>query len=251
MAQATFVQNATLAKRSGIAYISADVKDVSVKAITGSVANSSYSGINGTFFEKGSGVLLGMAVGKSGLPVKQDGSGARNGHPIDDERTRKRGTFFCYNPEGDSTGITCNEQVVTYPSGSTLIKPIWINWAIGGLSLFLNQNLTPDAYYKKVDDVEQPGSIGYFGIAESNRRSRSVIGYKPSNKRIILAYIPNALPHECRNVLATLGCTAGVMLDSGSSSQIKGKVAGSASAINIGSSVSVYNMVAVTPTSWA
>lgn len=66
-----------------------------------------------------------------------------------------------------------------------------------------------------------------------------------------MGYISSAEAYEVRGVLIALGCTEGVMLDSGSSSQIKGKTSASNTPINVGATVGVYNMVATSPSSWA
>ncbi|WP_190944969.1 phosphodiester glycosidase family protein [Paenibacillus sp. UASWS1643] len=239
MAQASFVQNTTVGGVSGVYYISADVRDVSVKSIGGNLANSSYSGVNGTFFNNAN-ELLGIAVGPNGVAVKNGG-----------ERTPKRfkrGTLFCYNAEAQASQITCSEHVVTevteYPGQRS-----WINWAIGGLSLHVRRNLGKEAYYAKVNAEESPSGIGSFGSGV--KRARTFIGYKPSNQRVIMGYIRSAEAYEVRGVLIALGCTEGVMLDSGSSSQIKGKTSASNTPINVGATVGVYNMVAATPSSWA
>lgn len=122
MAQASYVQNATLGGVSGVYYISADVRDVSVKSIATTVANSIYSGVNGTFFNNAN-ELLGIAVGPNGAAVKAGGARTPKGY--------KRGTLFCYNAENVASQITCSEHVVTevteYPG-----QRAWINWAIGG-----------------------------------------------------------------------------------------------------------------------
>lgn len=149
----------------------------------------------------------------------------------------KRGTLFCYNAEAQASQITCSEHVVTevteYPGQRS-----WINWAIGGLSLHVRRNLGKEAYYAKVSAEESPSGIGSFGSGV--KRARTLIGY-----------IRSAEAYEVRGMLISLGCTEGVMLDSGSSSQIKGKTSASNTPINVGATVGVYNMVAATPSSWA
>lgn len=96
---------------------------------------------------------------------------------------------------------------------------------------------------------ESPGGIGSLG--PGIRRPRTFIGYKPSNQRVIMGYIRSAEAYVVRGVLIALGCTEGVMLNSGSSSQIKGKTSASNTPINVGATMGVYNMVAATPSSWA
>lgn len=73
---------------TSVYYISADVRDVSVKSISGNLANSSYSSVNGTFFNNAN-ESLGIAVGPSGVAVKNGGERTAKGF--------KRETLFCYN----------------------------------------------------------------------------------------------------------------------------------------------------------
>lgn len=118
------------------------------------------------------------------------------------------------------------------------------------LSLHVRKNLGKDAYYAKVTAEESPGGIGSFG--SGSKRERTFIGYKPSNQRVIMGYIRYAEAYEVRGVLIALGCTEGVMLDSGSSSQIKGKTSATIKPFNEGNVTEpVYNMVAAIPSSWA
>ncbi|KFN11578.1 hypothetical protein [Paenibacillus macerans] len=240
MAQATFVDGT---KFSGIAgtvyYISADVRDVSVKSIAGTVKDSSYSGVNGTFFNS-DGSLLGIALGPDGVAVRAGGDKTPKGY--------SRGTLFCYDPEDEPDNVTCSAHVVTKPSEYPG-KTGWIRWAIGGLSLHLRSNFSSsDAYYDKLNSEESTSNIG----DPSSSRERTFIGYKPSNKRIVMGILLDGEAWEVRTILKNLGCTEGVMLDSESSTSMKGKKGSSNTAITRGNTgTRVYNMVAVTPTSWA
>ncbi|MHB0862673.1 phosphodiester glycosidase family protein [Paenibacillus sp. SEL3] len=240
MGQATFNEPLKIAGLYDVSYISADVRDVSVQSISGNVRTSPYPGVNGTFFNGTTGELLGIAVGRQGNPVRTGGHKTPKGY--------RRGTFFCYNPEDSTADITCSSHVVEFPNEYPGLTR-WINWAIGGLSLHLDLDLNSRRYYSMVRDEEHTDSIGSFGPGQA--RPRTLIGYKPSNKRVVLAYVANAEVFDARGVLRELGCTTGVMLDSGSSSQIKAKPSDRSQPVNLGSANLVYNMVAVNPSSWA
>jgi hypothetical protein len=66
-----------------------------------------------------------------------------------------------------------------------------------------------------------------------------------------MLYLESGSPWDCINVLKSLGCDTGILLDSGTSSQMKAKDS-NFSAIPVNSKTNpVYSMVAVEPSSWA
>ncbi|MCM3128865.1 hypothetical protein ACFQ3J_09560 [Paenibacillus provencensis] len=236
MGQALYRGNTTVNGVSGVHYISADLADVSVRSISGSVYSSAYPGINGTFFSGTT--LVGIATKEDGVAVRANGASNANG-------AYTRSTMVSYNSGSSPTcAVALLSRISDFPYGTSII-----NWAIGGIGLYLNDSFANEqAYIDKCVDVEHANSVNSF--TNSGKINRTAIGYKSSNNKIVMLYLQSGSAWDCRNVLKALGCGFGVLLDSGTSSQMKAKDS-SFNAIHVNSKTnSVYSMVALAPSSW-
>ncbi|SDM15645.1 Predicted protein [Paenibacillus sp. OK060] len=242
MGQALYRGNTTVNGVSGVHYISADLADVSVRSIESSVYASAYPGINGTFFSGAT--LVGIAAKQGGVQVAPNGASNANA-------TYDRSTLVSYNYGGANCGVSLLKRISEFPYGLSSI-----NWAIGGIGLYLNDTFSGDteekrrqAYIDKCVAVEHAQSVNSF--TDSAKINRTAIGYKNSTKKVVMLYLQSGSAWDCRNVLKALGCDTGILLDSGTSSQMKAKDS-SFNVIKVNSKTnSVYSMVAVEPSSWA
>lgn len=237
MGQAIYRGNVTAGGINGVHYISADLADVSVRSISGSVYASSYSGINGTFFSGST--LVGIATKQGGVQVAP--SGANNANAA-----YSRSTLVCYNYGGATCAVSALKRITEFPYGLSSI-----NWAIGGIGLYLSDTFPGDteakqrqAYIDKCVAFEHAQSVNSF--ENSAKINRTAIGFNFSTKKVTMLYLQSGSAWDCRKVLKALGCDTGILLDSGTSSQMKANTTKVNSKTN-----SVYSMVAVVPSSWA
>ncbi|MDU5141231.1 MAG: phosphodiester glycosidase family protein [Paenibacillus dendritiformis] len=100
-----------------------------------------------------------------------------------------------------------------------------LKWAIGGISMHLDQTLTKAAYDKLIaDEAEGVGGV-------SDKRPRTMMGYNSETKNIVLAIAVDVLEHgktgkgitfyDGRTIMFGLGCTMAIHLDGGSSTSIR------------------------------
>lgn len=182
---------------------------------TSSVYNSSYHGVNGTFF--GSSGLLGIAINDKSVVVS---GGDRNGTST---TQRTRSTMYCRIDTG-AVGVTAVHQASSLPGGTNNLK-----WAIGGLGLFLNESLTLSQYNNKL--VNDEGSDGVGGTGDY--RPRTMIGYEPNGNgpgkhmiKLVVAFDQSDNTkgirfYDGRLIMSKLGCTQAIHLDGGSSSSVR------------------------------
>ncbi|WP_366291718.1 hypothetical protein [Paenibacillus sp. AN1007] len=236
MGQAVYRGNVTAGGVSGVHYITADLADVSVQSIPGSVYASSYSGINGTFFSGST--LVGIAAKQGGVQVRD--SGASNNYGL-----YSRSTLVSYNYGGSTCGVALLNAIKDFHYGLSSI-----NWAIGGIGLYLSDTFSGteaqqrQAYIDKCVAVEHAQSVNSF--ENSAKINRTAIGFNYSTKKVTMLYLKSGSAWDCRKVLKALGCDNGILLDSGTSSQMKANTTKVNTKTN-----SVYSMVAVQPSSWA
>jgi exopolysaccharide biosynthesis protein len=184
---------------------------------TASVYNSSFQGVNGTFFS--SSEVLGIAIA-NGAAVRSDG-GLKNGNASVD---RNRSTM--YRTNSNTVGVARVVNASSLPGGVSNLK-----WAIGGLGLYLNESLTKSQYDAKLADEAVSGVGGV-----NDKRPRTMVGYIPSgggtgSPEIAVVVVrdfndpTNANAgitfYDGRMIMNGLGCTAGIHLDGGSSTSIR------------------------------
>lgn len=182
-----------------------------------SVYNSSFQGVNSTFFGTD---LLGIAI-NNGQVVRTGGD--RNGTATNQ---RTRSTMYRRKDTG-AVGISRVHLASSLPGGISNM-----HWAVGGLGLYLDQNLTFNQYNTKLVDDE--GSSGVGGT--SDRRPRTMMGYIPNGngpgKHIIVLAIAidyndrtnnqkGIRFYDGRMIMSGLGCTQAIHLDGGKSTSIR------------------------------
>ena len=156
----------------GVRYLLCTQEDIVVRQIAGSVRDSGYFGINGTFFNPETGYLTGIAI-NNGQVVKN--YGAKNCEaPTNGNVTLKpRGAYFYFqNTVNNINGGTAviGEYEGTSYDGITLHTNN-VKFAIGGASLFTSEtNLTKSEYIDRVGRLE-----GITHVDEP--RARSAIVY--------------------------------------------------------------------------
>ncbi|PQP80314.1 hypothetical protein C0Q44_28280 [Paenibacillus sp. PCH8] len=180
-----------------------------------SVYTSSLQGVNGTFYGS---TMLGIAV-QNGAAVRPSSSWnlacLKNGSSTVD---RNRGTM--YRTTGGTVAVkkTVLAQNLTGALSS-------LRWAIGGISLLLDQTLTSASYNSAIaSEAEGVGGV-------SDKRPRTLMGYIPSSQEIVLAIAVDAADpgnpnkgitmFDGRTIMKDLGCTMGIHLDGGSSTSIR------------------------------
>ncbi|WCF08258.1 phosphodiester glycosidase family protein [Paenibacillus thiaminolyticus] len=170
------------------------------------VYNSSFQGVNGTFF--GSDSVYGIAIA-GGTAVRA--GGLKNGNSSTD---RNRSTM--YMTTNGTVGVTRVINASSLPGGVSKMK-----WAIGGLGLYLDENLTKSQYDSRLQNDE--GSEGVGGV--NDKRPRTMLGYSSNAMGfpvMIMAFVKTGITfYDGREIMSGLGCTKGIHLDGGSSSSIR------------------------------
>jgi len=244
-----------------VRYIEADLDAISVNAIPSTVMASGLYGVNGTFF---SGTTL------LGVAVQRISNGQASGIRSTSEETAsacskitKRGVM--YHIQSGSTSTVKVDVVKNFldSPGTTRTN---VKWAIGGYSLHLGKTYGSgdsnfDAYYTEINGDGDPSlctaakdnSENAYRLEPKNNRQRTAIGYK--NGKIYLAVFAGSNAWEVRRFLkSNLGCTLGIMLDGGGSSQMRYRFNPNGTDTTwdpSNSSRSVYNMVAVKASTWS
>lgn len=180
-----------------------------------SVYTSSLQGVNGTFYS--SAEVLGIAIA-NGVSVRPSEGGLKNGSSNVD---RDRSTMYC--TTSGTIGVSQVVNASSLPGGVSNLE-----WAIGGLGLYLNQSLSKSQYDDKLADE---GVSGVGGV--NDKRPRTMIGYSSSNPfgEITFAVVmdfndpTNAFKgitfYDGRLIMSELGCSVGIHLDGGSSTSIR------------------------------
>ena len=218
-------------------YIEADLDAINVEDIGGTVLTSSTKfGINGTFFSS-TGTVVGIATTAYGTEVRSDGERHANGYT--------RGTIVCYRP-GNGATKAVSRYVINHVTGAA--PSDWIEWAIGGLSLYINDSTitTETALTNKLVSDEHGQSVN--GVSPPYDADRAAIGYKPG--KIVLAIIKSAKPFTCRTIMQSLGCTDAVLLDGSTAAQMRAKTA-TGNIVTVGGDRSIYSVITVnSSTTW-
>ncbi|MEK3881010.1 phosphodiester glycosidase family protein [Paenibacillus sp. FSL M7-0420] len=250
----------TTINRKTVRYIEADLDAINVEGIT-SLSGSNKFGVNGTFFGGSPALLTGIAVAKSGSspqPVGPSSSGSINGTS---SKLFRRGTMFHFSPDlNDGTFLKVqvlhNYTDVKDNSGNA-VPSSRIKWAIGGLSLHLNENYTTSTqFYSRTSpnpkgictDIEENAS-SVNNVCDNAARARTAIGYK-AGRKIILAAIESASVWDVRGIMKSLDCTMGISLDGGSSTGIRAKNSSGGTVAWGAVSTAVRSAVTVNPTTW-
>ncbi|MET1174508.1 phosphodiester glycosidase family protein [Paenibacillus amylolyticus] len=215
-------------------YIEADMSTIRVEDLGGgNLTASSKYGINGTFFDDSTGFVHGIAVTSGGNPVRNYAS---------TNASLKRGTLVCMRP---NNGTTQTAYVSVINKIADLSIPTnWIDWAIGGISLKLQETVTSDAGYADLVKDER-------GTLSWSDNKRAAIGYKSG--KIVMAVMTKALnctALEARGIMKYLGCTDAVMLDGSTAAQIRAKKADGTNYTS-GGPRTIYSIVTVNGASWS
>lgn len=225
-----------------VSYIEADLEAVTVQNVgSNSVKTSGKFGTNGTFLDRKSGEVYGIACASKGVAVRPNGTLHAKGY--------KRGTMVCFNTPGGTRSISVPIINAIKDAGYPLD---WINWAIGGMSLHCDRSTFDNnetAFTKEVVSVENANGIN--GVSPAYKANRTAIGYKQSTRKIILVAAANATPFQMRSILKQLGADYGVMLDGSDLSQMRGKKTDGTTADANTNSTLVWHMVTVDPSNWA
>ncbi|MBJ6363963.1 phosphodiester glycosidase family protein [Paenibacillus sp. GCM10012307] len=252
-----------------VRYIIADLDCVSVVKIDGSVVNSNMYGINGTFFYGSS--LLGVAVNNNAAVRTGGDQTANSSHGPG--QTTKRGVLYHFDPAVNlsfmKTHVVKKYNDTTDHSGNTVgATANNVKWAIGGYSLHLQKTYTGTESAQEtayINDIVGNPEYANSWAGKTNFDGRSAIGYgatgpSGSNRTIVLATFENASVWEVRKFMKGLGCSMGVHLDGGGSSQLRYKRQVPAGSFLIDDSWQpdpdpndprkVYSMVRVNPTTW-
>jgi len=210
-------------------WLDAHIDDIEIVAVNDKTCgNSGYYGINGTFFDPGTGycdpthpnTLLGVAV-QDGASVKSNGSqnAISRGTLIKLKNNLADGTFI-FTKKMTSFPITHNSYTVNISN---------VQWAIGGISLLLDDtSITSSSDFSTKISSENPP-------AYSTDRPRTAIGYKGGNRVILCAIFDGddlwnggsgygCNVYDVRTIMLNkFNCSMGVMLDGGGSTQISFK----------------------------
>ena len=214
-------------------YIEADMSAVRVEDLGGTnLTTSAKYGINGTFFDDFTHYVHGIAVTSGGNPVRDYAS---------TNATLNRGTLVCMRPN-NGTSQTAYVSVINKIADLS-IPTGWIDWAIGGISLKLQETVTSDAGYAALVSGEK-GSLGWTD------NKRAAIGYK--NGKIVMAAMTKALnctALEARGIMKYLGFTDAVMFDGSTAAQIRALKPDGTEYVS-GGPRNIYSIVTVNGVSW-
>lgn len=156
-------------------YLLCSQKDIVVRSISGSVKDSGYYGINGTFFRPGTTTLMGIAINDS-AQVRNYGTMNRDPRISDVNDPIACGTFFYLkNSITNSSGERIfggTDEIAVYENHSyegVTLTLANTQFAIGGSSLFPSEtSLTQSTFNTRLANQDAP----YFG-----NRSRTAIVY--------------------------------------------------------------------------
>ncbi|ORX92087.1 hypothetical protein K493DRAFT_303597 [Basidiobolus meristosporus CBS 931.73] len=205
-----------------------------------SVAKSCHYGINGGYFEpsaknkKTYGNLYSITYSKN-----QDEKKVVQ-QPI------KRGTMICYR-DNRSNKVEVEVAVLKNLQEFTCRRHISVYWAVGGYSLHLNSN--KDEYRAKI----KPETSESIKVLEGELHHQSAIGFRKSDRKIVLASFRNTSAFEVRKIMKQrYHCDIAIMLDGGGSSQISG-VGPKNQRIDVDYSHErrkIFSMITVNPSKW-
>ncbi len=156
-------------------YLLCSQKDIVVRSISGSVKDSGYYGINGTFFRPGTTTLMGIAINDS-AQVRNYGTMNRDPRISDVDDPIACGTFFYLkNSITNSSGERIfggTAEIAVYENHSydgVTLTLANTQFAIGGSSLFPSEtSLTQSTFNTRMANQDAP----YYGY-----RSRTAIVY--------------------------------------------------------------------------
>ena len=156
-------------------YLLCSQKDIVVRSISGSVKDSGYYGINGTFFRPGTTTLMGIAINDS-AQVRNYGTMNRDPRISDVDDPIACGTFFYLkNSITNSSGERIfggTAEIAVYENHSydgVTLTLANTQFAIGGSSLFPSEtSLTQRTFNTRMANQDAP----YYGY-----RSRTAIVY--------------------------------------------------------------------------
>ncbi|MFC6653805.1 phosphodiester glycosidase family protein [Paenibacillus rhizoplanae] len=216
-------------------YIEADISTIRIKDLGGTnLTTSSEYGINGTYFDDTTGYVHGIAVTSGGTPVRNYAS---------TNATLNRGTLVCMRPNNGTNQVAYVSVInkiadLSIPTG-------WIDWAIGGVSLKLQEAVSSEAAYNNLVKDEK-GNLSFGG------NYRAAVGYNGS--KIIMAAMTkatNCTALDARGIMKYLGCTDAIMLDGSTASQIRAKPANSSKPYVSGGPRSIYSIITVNGATWS
>ncbi|KGP77358.1 MULTISPECIES: phosphodiester glycosidase family protein [Paenibacillus] len=215
-------------------YIEADMSTIQIEDLGGkNLTASTKYGINGTFFDDSTGYVHGIAVSKGGSPVRNYAS---------TNATYKRGTLVCSRPNAGTSRVA---NVFVINKLADLSTPAsWIEWAIGGISLKLQETVSSETAFNNLVKDEKGG-------VDFGNNKRAAIGYKGG--KIVLAVMSKATdctPLETRGIMKSLGCTDAIMLDGSTAAQIRAKKPDGTNYTSGGPRL-VYSIITVNGATWS
>lgn len=215
-------------------YIEADMSTIRIEDLGGkNLTASTKYGINGTFFDDSTGFVHGIAVTSAGNPVRDYAS---------TNATYKRGTLVCMRP---NNGVSQVAYVSVINKIADLSIPTsWIDWAIGGISLKLQETVSSETAFNNLVKDEKGG-------VDFGNNKRAAIGYKGG--KIVLAVMSKATdctPLETRGIMKYLGCTDAIMLDGSTAAQIRAKKSNGTNYTS-GGPRNVYSIITVNGATWS
>ncbi|EFM11420.1 hypothetical protein PaecuDRAFT_1866 [Paenibacillus curdlanolyticus YK9] len=237
MGNAKLTSNTTVSGKT-VYYIEADPSTVGVHDLGGAnLTTSTKFGINGTFFDDASGNVVGIATTSAGSPVRYNSVEHAAGYT--------RGTIVAFRPLGTQAQVQSRYVINNIKDANIPLD--WIDWAVGGLSLYLNDSSvnTESALTTKLVNVEHGQSVN--GVSPAANADRAAVGFKSG--KIVLAIIKSAKPWDVRNVMVALGCTDAVMLDGSTAAQLRAKTS-TGTVVTTGGPRNIYSYIEVAPTSW-
>jgi exopolysaccharide biosynthesis protein len=210
-------------------WLEADMNEVTVRNVGAKTCGSSgYYGVNGTFFDMGTGDLTGIAI-NGGASVRYAG------HMNQWNVSAGRGTLIKLNNNLPDGTFLFEKKVFQFDSNNNIshngytVNISNIKWAIGGISLYFGSTLTESQFNTLIGDETPP--------ALTSNRPRTAIGYKGANKVVLCAIFDGSnlwdstkgcTIWDVRTVMKDkFGCTMAINLDGGGSTQISFKQNGS------------------------
>lgn len=216
-------------------YIEADISTIRIRDLGGAnLKNSTHYGINGTFFDDKTKYVHGIAVSAGGNPVRDYAS---------NNASYKRGTLVCMRPNNGMSQVAYVSVINKIADLS--IPTSWIDWAIGGISLKLQETVSSETAFNNMLKDEKGG-------VDFGNNKRAAVGYKGTSK-IIMAVMSKATdctPLETRGIMKHLGCTEAIMLDGSTAAQIRAKKA-NGDEYNSGGPRNIYSIITVNGASWS
>ncbi|MDO3411572.1 phosphodiester glycosidase family protein [Saccharibacillus sp. CPCC 101409] len=229
-------------KGKDVHYISADPSTINVNNINGkslTASSSGYFGINGTFFDKESETVSGIACTSGGTPVGKDGTGS--------SAVYKRGTLVQFRQNNGVNPTISKFQLTNIADVGFPLS--WIDWAISGLNLYLDDSSITDStkLTAKLKSAEHGQSVNKIDPPEQD--DRAAIGYKSSTQKIILANIKEATAWEAREVMRYFACDYAILLDGSNATQMRAKLS-NGNVVTNGGGRNIYSVVTVNNATW-